>query len=391
MCKHICPIKEGLSKQALALRTAVFLILTALIIFIQPSYVLAQASPEATVYTDRAVLAYDAKRYNEALKEIKEALRLNPKSVDALYYHGLVLAALKRPSEALASLETALKIRPGDVDATFQLGVLYCNQKDYEKAGPLLQQVYRASPKRPNIGYYLGFMEYRNKNYRAAIKFFRATVPSDKNFAQLTRFYTGLAVGALGFAKQARAEIEEALRLQPISPLAKPAQRFGEVLERRAKEERLFRGELKLGVYYDTNVPVIPNVSSDITGSAIRAGQQRRKSEGELFSLDLSYTWLKTPDWEGTVSHRFFQAYNNHLPKFNAQSHTPTISLVNRGSVLTPWRDLPYFAGLQTTYEFITLANAKFVQRWIINPYFTLVEKPFTITVEGVLTLVEIG
>ena len=123
MYKHICPPKERLSKQALALRTTVFLILAALIILLQPSFVLAQASPEATVYTDRAVLAYDANRYNEALKELKEALRLNPKSVDALYYHGLVLLALKRPSEALASLEKALKLRPGDVDVTFQLGV----------------------------------------------------------------------------------------------------------------------------------------------------------------------------------------------------------------------------------------------------------------------------
>lgn len=385
MYKHTCPPKERLSKQALALRTTVFLILAALIILIQPSFVSAQASPEATVYTDRAVLAYDAKRYNEALKELKEALRLNPKSVDALYYHGLVLLALKRPSEALASLENALKLRPGDVDVTFQLGVLYFNQKDYEKAKPLLQQVYRASPKRPNIGYYLGFMEYRNKNYRAAIKFFRANVPSDKNFAQLARFYTGLAVGALGFAKQARAEIEEALRLQPVSPLTKPAQRFGEVLQRRAEEERFFRGELRFGVYYDTNVPVIPNVSSDIVGQAIRAGQQRRKSEGEIASLDLSYTWLKTPpshpngEWEGTISHRFFQAYNNHLPKFNAQSHTPTISVVNRGSVPTRWGDLPYFAGLQYTYDFITLANSRFVQRFIVNPYFTLVEKSFKV------------
>ena len=42
----------------------------------------AQGSPEAVVYVDRGVLAYDAKRYDQALKEFEEArpgaLRLQP-------------------------------------------------------------------------------------------------------------------------------------------------------------------------------------------------------------------------------------------------------------------------------------------------------------------------
>jgi tetratricopeptide (TPR) repeat protein len=379
-------------KQTLALWTAVFPVLTALLIVIQPSFVSAQVSPDSTVYTDRAILAYDAKRYDEALREVMEALRVSPNSVDALYYQALILSALKRPSEARASLEKALKVRPGDLDVTFQLGVLYFNQKEYEKAEPLMLQVYRAEPKRPNVGYYLGFMEYRKKNYRTAVKYFRAAVPSDKKFAQLTRFYNGLAVGALGYPQQARAEIEQALRLEPVSPLASPARRFGEVLEKKAEEERYFSGDLQLGVYYDTNVPVISNPSSDLTAEAIRNSQRRRKSEGELVSLNLYYNWLKplcnklksseglcTPDWEGTLSHRFFQTYNNNLTEFNTQSHTPTIGILNKGTVKPFSDELPYFAGFQYTFDFITLGNKKFVERWILNPYFTLVEKPFTV------------
>ncbi len=399
MYSYIWPRGKVLKQALLALRTAFFPLLTALLIAIQPSFASAQISADATVYTDRAVLAYDAKRYDEALKEVTEALRLNPNSVDALYYQALILGALKRPAEARASLEKALKVRPGDLDVTFQLGVLYFNQKEYEKAEPLMLQVYRAEPKRPNVGYYLGFMEYRKKNYRTAVKYFRAAVPSDKKFAQLTRFYNGLAVGALGYPQQARAEIEEALRLEPASPLAGPARRFGEVLEKKAEEEVYFSGDLQLGVYYDTNVPVIPNPNTDLTAMAIRNkslffNEVTRKSEGELVSLNLYYDWLKrlcsklksskglcTPDWEGTLSHRFFQTYNNNLTKFNTQSHTPTIGILNKGTV-KPFADeleLPYFAGFQYTFDFITLGNRKFVERWILNPYYTLVEKPFTV------------
>lgn len=360
--------------RGLALLCSVFLITA------QISVAWAQVPTEAAVFVDRAVLAYDEKRYDEALKELQEALRLNPESVDALYYQGLVYIALNRTADGQAALEKARGLGPTDMDVAFQLGVLYFNQQEYEKAESLLRQVYRAEPRRPNLGYYRGFIEYRKRNYREAIDLFQATVPSDDNFAQLTRFYAGLAMSALGFPREARAEIEAALRLQPVSPLTTPAQRFGEVLERAAERERFFRGELRLGVYYDTNVPVVPNASSDIVGQTIRRAQERRKSEGELVSLNLAYTWLKTLDWEGTVSHRFLQTYNNHLTEFNTQSNTPTVGIVNRGTMPTVFGDFPYFAGAQVTYDFITLGNARFTQRWIVNPYFTLVENPWNLT-----------
>lgn len=327
---------------------------------------------EAAIFVDRAVLAYSEKRYDAALKELQEALRLHPQSVDALYYQGLVYSASDRPGDARASFEKARAIQPADADVAFQLGVLHFAQKEYEQAEPLLRQAYQADSRRPNIGYYLGFIEYRKKNYRDALTLLRANVPSDDNFAQLARFYSGLAVGALGFPGEARAEIDQALRLQPASPLVAPAQRFGEILQQAEKEERFFRGELRLGVYYDTNVPVVPNSSSDFTASTIREDTRRRKSEGELANVNLAYTWLKDPDWEGNISYRFLQAYNNHLTEFNTQSHTPTLSIARRGSAQSAFGELPYEAGLQLTYDFISVGNAPFIQRGIVSPYLTL-------------------
>lgn len=341
----------------------------------------AQAAPEAGVYVDRAVLAYDKKSYDEAVEELREALRLNPQYVDAWYYLGLVYVAMNRPADAQAALEEAQQLRPGDADVAFQIGVLYFNQQEYEKAEPLLRQVYRSEPRRQNLGYYLGFIEYRKENYRAAVDFLRATVPGDDNFAQLTHFYTGLAMSVLGFSQEARTEIEEAIRLQPVSPLTTPAQRFGEVLKKAEERERFFQGELRLGVFYDTNVPVVPATSSDIVGQLLRQEQKRRQSEGELATFDLFYTWLRTLDWEGTLSYRFLQTYNNHLTEFNVQSHTPNIGLAYRSTM----SEMPYITQLQLTYDLITLDNSwrhfsRFTQRGIVSPYFTLVENPWNVT-----------
>ena len=45
----------------------------------------AQNLPEDTVYVDRGVLAYSEGRFEDALKELGEALRVNSDSYEALY------------------------------------------------------------------------------------------------------------------------------------------------------------------------------------------------------------------------------------------------------------------------------------------------------------------
>ena len=339
-----------------------------------------ETANEAPVYVDRAIIHYQDKKFDEALKELRRALELDPQNTDALYYEGLAYAASNRAGEAQAAWEKARGLNPADLDVAFQLGVLYFNRQEYEKAEPSLRQVYGPEPTRPNIGYYLGFIEYRKKNYREALTFLRGNVASDEDFGQLTRFYAGLTLTALGFPREARAEIEDALRLQPVSPLTAPAQRFGEILQRAADREKFFRGEFRLGVFYDTNVPVVPNRSIDDTVNTIREDTRRKRSEGQLTSTNLSYKWLKTPDWEGDVSYRFLQTYNDHLARFNTQSHTPTVGINTRGSMPSAFGDLAYIVGLQTTYDFILLGNRRFTERWIANPYLTVVEDPNNLT-----------
>lgn len=363
-------------QRGMAVLTGLMLLYSTVWTIADLSIVWGQGPSEAAIFVDRAVLAYENQQFDQALRELEDALRLDPQNSEALYYQGLLYATLDRLPEAQAVWEKARSLRPADPDVAFQLGVLSFNQQQYDRAEPLLRQVYRAEPGRQNLGYYLGFIEYRKKNYREAIDLLRANVPSDENFAQLSRFYAGLAISALGFPREAQAEIAEAIRLQPISPLSTPTQRFRELLETAAERERFFRGELRVGVFYDTNVPVVPNASSDLVGEVIRQEQDRRHSEGELASLSLAYTWLKRLDWEGSASYRFLQTYNNHLPNFNTQSHTPTVGVTYRGK----WLEKPYFSGLQLSYDFITLGDNKFVQRGIANPYFTLIENPSNLT-----------
>jgi cytochrome c-type biogenesis protein CcmH/NrfG len=85
---------------------------------------------------DRAILAYDEQQYNQALQDLQEALRLDPNSVEALLYQGIVYVAMKRRPEALAAWERARQLRPSDIDVAFQLGALYFAEEHYDRAKP---------------------------------------------------------------------------------------------------------------------------------------------------------------------------------------------------------------------------------------------------------------
>ena len=129
---------------------------------------------EASVFVARGVLAYDAKRYEEALQSFREALRLEPNNVDALYYTGLTNIALKRYDQAAEALEQARARDPRDQSITFQLGALYFGMERYDRAKPLLEEVFASNPRLDSLGYYVGFLRYRQKDYQGALRAFRA-------------------------------------------------------------------------------------------------------------------------------------------------------------------------------------------------------------------------
>jgi tetratricopeptide (TPR) repeat protein len=354
----------------------------------QLSFALAQNTSEEAIYIDRAVLAYADKRFDDALKELTEALRLNGDSYEALYYEGLVYQELDRVADARVALERAHQLRPQSTDISFQLGVVFIKQGDLENAEPLFRQIYEIEPGRPNLGYYLGLIQYRKKNYRKALDFFNANVASDDEFAQLARYYSGLATAALGFPREARVEIDSALRLRPDSPLRASVPRFNELLEQATEAEKLFNAELRFGFLYDTNAAMALDPTLNITfvtnrqgvGQLIVEPQKHLKSTGEFASVDLSYSWLRTVNWEGTVAYRFQQVEYNQARSFSTRDHTPSIGLTRRGILSGPLGEMPYFAGLQWVYDNISLGNAPFVQRWTVNPYYSLVETPNNVT-----------
>ncbi|MFQ5830146.1 MAG: tetratricopeptide repeat protein, partial [Candidatus Methylomirabilia bacterium] len=331
---------------------------------------------EADVFVAQAILAYEEKRYDGALSLLREALEVDPENIDAYYYAGLVHLARKDFDAAVEALEKARDRAPSDLSILFQLGVAHFSQERYDKAGPLLAEVFKERPRTDAVGYYVGFMRYRRKDYQGALRAFQAGTSTDPNIQQLTRFYAGLTLAILGLPERAAAEVEESLRLQPVSPLTGPAERLRDTILAARERERRFRAEVRLGSFYDTNVPVAPEPSDDRTAEDIRRQNRNRQSFGELLATRLEYVWLRTGPWEATVTYSFFQTFNNEVPSFNIQNHLGALGGFYRGAVVA----MPYQVGALYAFDFLTLDNDEFIQRNTATLFGTLVENAGNLT-----------
>jgi len=337
--------------------------------------------PEAVVLISQGVLAYDDKRYDEAIRLFSDVLKRDPDSVEALYYLGLVHLARLQPALAVESLEKARVLAPQDLLVRFQLGVAYFTLEQYEKAEPLLAAVFAEQPKLESLGYYVGFMRYRKKDYQGALQAFTSGASSDQTIQQLSKFYAGLTLGILGLSERAIVEVEEALRIQPVSPLTGPAERIRDtIVAARSREQRL-RAEIRLGFFYDDNIAVNPQSSNDPLVQALRSTPDRGggRSTGEIASLRTDYSWFRSGPWEATATYSFFHTQPNNPGLFRSgkiQDHLGGLAGFYRGTVGT----LPFQLGTQYNYDYLLLNDAPLMERHTGTLFGTLVENPGNLT-----------
>lgn len=355
-------------------RRLLLLAVTAAVLFL-PTVLHAQQTT-ADMYVSRAIAELDAKRYDEAVVNLQRALQLEPNHVEALYYSGVVELARGHPQEAVPFLERARTLAPQDRSVALQLGLAYFSQQQYERASPLLEEVFRSDPTTEGVGYYVGFMRYRRKEYRPALEAFRAGRSRNPEIQQLTRFYTALALAAVGTAAAASAELQEALRVAPGSPLSGPAERLRDAFTASARErERRLSVELRMGMFFDDNVAVVPRETTrEPLVPVLRHAAHR--SPGEHFGVRADYAWWRTPDWEASAGYSFFATYNNDLPKFNIMDHLGSLSLANKTTLGT----LPLQTGLQYSFDSLFLDQHEFIRRNTVTLSSAIVEGDHQLT-----------
>lgn len=92
------------------------------------------APGDPDLWLDRAVSLMDLERYEQALSDLDEAVRLDPHLVEARTYRAVALRQLDRLDEAWAEVETVLALLPYQSDALLERGILRQYQGDLDGA-----------------------------------------------------------------------------------------------------------------------------------------------------------------------------------------------------------------------------------------------------------------
>ncbi|HEU4837538.1 MAG TPA: tetratricopeptide repeat protein [Pyrinomonadaceae bacterium] len=93
------------------------------------------------VYLARGKVAFDARRYADAVTEFRKAVASKPDSVIARINLGAALTQAGDVNGAIEQFEAALKIEPGTVNAHYNLAVLLAGQNKHEQAITHLRSV----------------------------------------------------------------------------------------------------------------------------------------------------------------------------------------------------------------------------------------------------------
>jgi tetratricopeptide (TPR) repeat protein len=100
----------------------------------------------ADVHLNLAVVYAASQRFDEALKEVDETLRLSPKEGNALHLRGMILYHLNQHTEAVQTFRSHLALRPSGVIALFSSAMVALLERDYDRAERGFLQVLKDQP-----------------------------------------------------------------------------------------------------------------------------------------------------------------------------------------------------------------------------------------------------
>jgi hypothetical protein len=103
------------------------------------------------------------------------------------------------------------------------------------------------------------------------------------------------------------------------------------------------------------------------------------RSTGEIASLRLDYSWLRSGPWEATATYSLFHTQPNNpglFPFGKIQDQLGSLGAFYRGTIGA----MPYQLGTSYSYDYLLLNENPFLDRHTLTAFGTLVENPGNLT-----------
>jgi len=156
------------------------------------------------------VLHFQEGHLQDAEKNLKESVRLNPNNAPALNALGLVYLTMGRYEDAKFYLNEAIKVMPSYSDAYNNLGVIYLQTNDLQKAEEYFNKakedtVYNLMP---NVWLNLGIVKEKQKKYEEAISLFTEAIKKKENYP-IAYLHRGISYQEMGKYNEALQDLRK--------------------------------------------------------------------------------------------------------------------------------------------------------------------------------------
>jgi tetratricopeptide (TPR) repeat protein len=165
-------------------------------------------------------LAYDKiGRFDEAIEELKAALRLYPDYVEVHNNLGVTYDKMGMPEEAETELREAIRMNPGYLEARYNLGNIYACSGKLEGALLELEEALKINPRYAPLHNSLGNIHTLGKRESEGIKEFMTALGIDPKYIP-ARMNLANTYYESGRYDEALREFNNVLSLDPILPEA---------------------------------------------------------------------------------------------------------------------------------------------------------------------------
>ncbi len=173
---------------------------------------------EAEKLYNEGLKAIDTKDYRLALKELNQALKLNPNNAETLYKVGRVYTYKKQDKKAFNYYKKAIQVNPKYAPAYNNIGAIYQSRRNYFKAEEYLKKSISIDPYNAESHSGLAQIYSDQGNYEEALDVFNKALSlkytSELNVAK-THFNIALLHYRKGDFVNAKIELHKGLNIDP--------------------------------------------------------------------------------------------------------------------------------------------------------------------------------
>jgi len=310
-------------------------------------------------------------RYESAENLFRKALEAKPGDPEAIFYLGQSLTRAKKYSEAETVFSKLLEIKPGSGRAYLGLGIVLYNQERYREALANLALAEKASTTEALVYYYQGLTHYKLAEYQQVPPRFMRAMTLGPDLSSSAHYYSGLAYYQQGILDEARAEFEEAQKLEPESEFGRSATAYLEQIRAGTPIRRKKRWDLTFSIssQWDDNVVLLPSGFSPPAGPT---GISQNSDYRTALYLRGEVRAFEQGPFVGGASYALYQSFHRTLSGFDIESHAPTFFVQHTTG--------PVQTRLQYIYDYALVGRSPYLIAHSIAPLITVRESPTLIT-----------